>query len=489
MSKSVCIIGAGIGGLTAGAFLAKNGFTVTVLEKATTVGGSAGAYTRRNRTFPTGATIAFGLEEGGVLREILNELQISLPYHELHHPMDIILPSGKISIYKDSTLWEQELKQIDSKQQENILRFWKALETISKDVSVMVKNRIALPIKDWVDVQSLLRVGLDSPASCLRLARYAYWTVEDLMRKYHVENIEPLQQYLDAQLLDAVQTDRTKAALLPSSLALSIYRQGSFAIEKGFYSLAQALANKIEEFGGEVKLSTSVTQIDNLKELNQWEVHTKNSHHLFDIVMNNSGVSFGPGTSYQEKESFSWGAFRIDAVLNHAVLQNMNFSTLPFAYQIVPTRDQQKALNNTHGPIYVTIHESRDRSGNQVEGEVMMTVSVHTDISIWKGNTKEQYTFEKNQLSNNILDIVDTILPIKSNLETADAGTPLTYQKYIGKAEVGGFPLDVVTAIRKPKSFRTKHQNLFIVGEQVFPGPGTLSSALSGYYAARAIIR
>ncbi|MGD6854100.1 FAD-dependent oxidoreductase [Bacillus infantis] len=34
MAKSVCIIGAGIGGLTAGALLANAGFNVTVLEKA-----------------------------------------------------------------------------------------------------------------------------------------------------------------------------------------------------------------------------------------------------------------------------------------------------------------------------------------------------------------------------------------------------------------------------------------------------------------------
>ncbi len=51
MKPSVCIIGAGMGGLTAGAFLAKNGFDVTILEKATSVGGSAGFYTRKDRRF------------------------------------------------------------------------------------------------------------------------------------------------------------------------------------------------------------------------------------------------------------------------------------------------------------------------------------------------------------------------------------------------------------------------------------------------------
>ena len=79
MEKTVCIIGAGIGGLTAGTYLAKAGYEVTVLEKAQTVGGSAGAYIRQNRMFPTGATIAFGLEDDGIFQKMLHELDIVLP--------------------------------------------------------------------------------------------------------------------------------------------------------------------------------------------------------------------------------------------------------------------------------------------------------------------------------------------------------------------------------------------------------------------------
>ena len=39
MEKSVIIIGGGLGGLFCGAFLAKEGLRVTVLEKNATVGG------------------------------------------------------------------------------------------------------------------------------------------------------------------------------------------------------------------------------------------------------------------------------------------------------------------------------------------------------------------------------------------------------------------------------------------------------------------
>ncbi len=41
MKKKVCIIGAGIGGLTAGALLLKKGYSVDIFEKEPTVGGRA----------------------------------------------------------------------------------------------------------------------------------------------------------------------------------------------------------------------------------------------------------------------------------------------------------------------------------------------------------------------------------------------------------------------------------------------------------------
>jgi phytoene dehydrogenase-like protein len=86
-----------------------------------------------------------------------------------------------------------------------------------------------------------------------------------------------------------------------------------------------------------------------------------------------------------------------------------------------------------------------------------------------------------------ILAEIGKVIPVKENLLFAEAGTPLTYERYIGKRAVGGFPLTVRNAITKPKSVRSSPPQLYIVGEQVFPGPGTLSSALSGYYAARSI--
>src|SRR3712207_814925 len=78
-SRRVVVIGAGIGGLTAGALLARRGHQVLVLDQAFVPGGCASTFKRRGFTFDVGATQVAGLEPGGIHKRIFEELEIDLP--------------------------------------------------------------------------------------------------------------------------------------------------------------------------------------------------------------------------------------------------------------------------------------------------------------------------------------------------------------------------------------------------------------------------
>ena len=52
--KKVIIIGSGLGGLSCGTILAKNGYAVTVLEQGVQVGGCLQCFSRRGAKFETG---------------------------------------------------------------------------------------------------------------------------------------------------------------------------------------------------------------------------------------------------------------------------------------------------------------------------------------------------------------------------------------------------------------------------------------------------
>lgn len=74
--RTVCIIGAGLGGLFAGAILAHEGLQVTVLEKNTTIGGGLQSFRRFGEVFDTGMHVFGGMQEGGNIRRICEYLGI-----------------------------------------------------------------------------------------------------------------------------------------------------------------------------------------------------------------------------------------------------------------------------------------------------------------------------------------------------------------------------------------------------------------------------
>lgn len=82
--KTVVIVGGGVGGLFTGAFLSKNGYRVTVLEKNAIVGGGLQCFRRSGKIYETGMHVTGGFEPGGNLYRITRYLGI-YDNLDLHH--------------------------------------------------------------------------------------------------------------------------------------------------------------------------------------------------------------------------------------------------------------------------------------------------------------------------------------------------------------------------------------------------------------------
>src|SRR5690606_42015735 len=93
--EPIVVIGAGIGGLTTAAILARAGLDVTVLEAHVYPGGCAATFFHKGFRFEAGATLAGGFYPGGPMDLVAQAAGIAQwPVRESNPALVVHLPGG-----------------------------------------------------------------------------------------------------------------------------------------------------------------------------------------------------------------------------------------------------------------------------------------------------------------------------------------------------------------------------------------------------------
>ena len=126
-SKSIVVIGAGIGGIAAATHLARHGMQVTVLEKNSRPGGRCDRFSRDGHHFDTGPTLlvmpllyeaefaALGAEAS--MREMLELQRVDPTYH-------LVFDDGsQLALTSDMEAMQRQLEAIEPGSFQNLLRY------------------------------------------------------------------------------------------------------------------------------------------------------------------------------------------------------------------------------------------------------------------------------------------------------------------------------------------------------------------------------
>ena len=178
--SSVAVIGGGIGGLTAGALLAKNGYDVTIYDGAIVPGGCASTFKRRGFIFDVGATQVAGLEPGGIHHRIFEELDIELPDATFCDPACAVFLPGEttpINVWRDSKKWQEERQ----KQFPGSEPFWQLLNKLfTASWNFQSRDPVLPPRNIWDCWQLVSSVRLDT----LITVPFTLMTVGDALKLY-----------------------------------------------------------------------------------------------------------------------------------------------------------------------------------------------------------------------------------------------------------------------------------------------------------------
>ena len=122
----VIIIGAGIGGLVCGCYLAKAGLKTLIVEKNAKVGGYCASFTRNGFKFDACVHSLGSCGEGRIINSILKELEIHNRIEIARaDPSDIVIsPDFKLSFWNNLDKTIQEFQSIFPKEADKIKEFF-----------------------------------------------------------------------------------------------------------------------------------------------------------------------------------------------------------------------------------------------------------------------------------------------------------------------------------------------------------------------------
>jgi len=486
MTRRAIIIGAGIGGLSAAAQLAKTGFDVTVLEAHIYAGGCAGTYFHQGYRFDAGATLAAGFEPGGGMAQLGEALGISWPVEPAEIAMRVHLPGGQtVTRWSQPDAWQAERMAAFGPAAES---FWRWQEQTADRLWDMALRGVPWPPQGLRDVLSLASVGLSvaatSPLSLPRLGLDAFRAVAAHLRHASPE----LRQYVDGQLLIAAQATSEHANALYGAAALDMPRRGVGHVAGGIGKIAELLTAAVRRAGGQVHFRQRVTSVERTQKDSYRIATERKAEFEGDVVLFNLppwdaarllGEAAPASLRRARPPDDGWGAFMVyvgfdsaelslDAALHHQVL----------------LREPLGEGNS----IFLSLSLEDDKT-RAPAGHRGLTISTHTDLRPWwRLYEKDRHAYEarKAEYVERVLDAAEVALPgLRRAARLVLPGTPVTFQRFTGRSLgwVGGFPQTSLSRAWGPRL----GTNLWLVGDSIFPGQSVLATALGGSRVADAV--
>ncbi len=494
MSK-VIVIGAGIGGLTAGALLARYGYDVTIYDQAIVPGGCASTFKRKGFTFDVGATQVAGLEEGGIHHRIFKELNIELPpATECDPACAVFLPNETqpINVWRNPQKWQEER----NRQFPNSERFWQLLKTLF-DASWRFQSRdpVLPPRNLWDMLQLIKSVRLDTFIT----APFTFMTVADALRLLGLEKDKRLKTFLDMQLKLYSQVDTEETALLYAATALSVSQapQGLYHLQGSMQVLSDRLVEGLEKYGGKLKMRHLVKEINTesgkaveltISNEKTGEIFTEKADHIVaNVTVNNlANMTKGIPEGYKQRVNNlppASGAF----VSYLGVKQSAIPENCPPHLQFLYDYNDEIGENNS---LFVSVSKPNDGRTTR-EGTATIIASSFTNTDKWWLDSQTDYEQIKQTYTENAIARLNSYFNLNSDtIIHQESATPVTFANYTAREKgiVGGIGQRLSTFGPFGFANRTPIKNLWLVGDSTHPGEGTAGVSYSALTATRQIV-
>ncbi len=472
--KKITIIGAGLGGLTAGALLAKDGYRVTLLEQHNIVGGCATTFKRGDFTCEVGLHEMESVYSNPLIKDIFTRLDV-------YSNVEFIKPNEFFSVTtKNGTFVMPD--GVEEAKEALISKFpneRSGIESYFKLIKNIATNLETLQSASWYHYALF-------PFLFWRILYYKSKSVTEVLDK--IINDEELKLILNTNVTYYNDIPNTLSFLLHAVAQYSYFNGGGWFIKGGSGRLSDYLAQVIKKSGGEVITKATVTACS---KNSVTYMHKKESKTIkSDIVVSN----LSPEQTYQlysveysEKRELSNSLLTIYLGFNKKlkdVYGSRAYSN--FLLDDIGSIEEFNRLikQDITQRGFVFVDYSQIDSNLTPKDKSFGAICMTDFIEDWQELDKTSYKAKKQELIETTIQKLEKHYPNISNLvKYAEVGTAKTVQRYI-KTPNGtayGFKPTPEQFFRIPKVKSKRVNNLYFVGQWVIAG-GFSPAIVSGLF-------
>jgi len=268
--KKVCIIGAGIGGLTAGAILIKKGYSVDIFEKETTVGGRALSIEMSSQTIDSykqlltrfNTRIAFSEPplEDIFKNKMFEGYTLDLGFHMIGGGIIDKLRNVIMDYYENITIYESRLFEQKNSHFGYFVTTTDKISMIPNILRLLLSGEKTMKELDTVSItETIKKYGKGKMKTVLELNPRLISTINNL------------------DLISTGEVFRTQK---------DMKLRGVNYPKNGLLKISQTIANYIEKNGGKIHLNSPVTKIIINNKKAEGVVVSDNKY-FFDTIVSN----------------------------------------------------------------------------------------------------------------------------------------------------------------------------------------------------------
>ncbi len=462
--KTVVIIGSGLGGLSSGAILAKNGYRVVVLEQNAQIGGCLQCFTRRGVKFETGMHFIGSAGQGQTLAKLMRYLEIDkdVKISQLDpNGYDVVALEGKL--YKFANGRDAFIRQMSEyfpHQHENLIRYFDLVEDIAGASSL----------------HSLKYAETDATVN----TAYQLRSINDVVNEVFTD--PTLAKVIVGNLpLYAAEQDRTPFST--HAFIMDFYNQGAYRIKGGSDTVAVALKHTIERYGGNVLSHKKVVRIV-CDETHAVGVETlggeyypcdyviSDAHPMRTLEMLDTKLIRPAFRNRINHIKQTVGCFSVYLHFKENAVPYLNYNY--YGYKENTPWNCENYTEDSWPKGFLYMHFCPKEESSYATTGVVLSYMQMTDVEQWKGTAigrrGKDYEEFKRKKAEKLLDALEQHFPdIRDKIEAYYTSTPLTYLDYTG-TEAGsmyGNAKDISqgAAYRVPQ--RTKVPNVYMTGQNI----------------------